>query len=732
MTISIWRYGHLLLAIISSLFLLILSITGVILAIDAVCEKTPSYKIDDLSSVNLAQVIPALYEVYPEITALSVDHNHFVTLDAADDDGNSIKSYIDPRNGKILGKFEPKSQFIETTIALHRSLFLHETGRIIIGIVSFLLLLITSSGVVLIIKRQQGIRHFWAKINRDFFAQYFHVASGRLSLVPIILISLTGTYLFLVRIDVIKKKNEPVQFSPALRKRPTLKMEDFPVFRRTDLTEVEKIEFPFMLGDAEEVFVLKLKDRIISVNQINGEIIEETRYPYTAVLEKLSLDIHTGRTNVIWAIILGFASLNIVAFIYTGFVITFKRTRTKIKNQYTAEHAEIILLVGTENGSTLFFANQIYQQLLADGKRALITEMNKFSTYPKAQHLLVFTSTYGLGVAPANATNFERLVRKTEQQQRIQFAVIGFGSKAYPEYCGYAEQVDRLLGEQFWASRYLPLHTVNDKSADDLVKWIHAWSEKSLIALATAPALYTTKQVGLENLKVIEKTLVSEDNATFKIILAPERGSTFQSGDLLAIYPAADSRERFYSIGQNNGMVQLVVKLYENGLGSSYLYRLEVNSKLKARIMHNPGFHFPAKVAAVVMIANGTGIAPFLGMIVNNRDHIPVRMYAGFRYDNELTAEYREFALVEMEQKRLESLNIAYSRESKPQYVMDLIRRDATYFLDLLANQGVIMICGSLKMQKDVELLLEELCLSKGNQSFSFYKSRNQLMTDCY
>ena len=732
MTISIWRYGHLLLAIISSLFLLILSITGVILAIDAIYEKTPSYKIDDLSSVSLAQAIPALYEVYPEITELSVDHNDFVTLDASDNEGNSTKSYIDPRNGKVLGAFKPKSQFIETTIALHRSLFLHETGRIIIGIVSFLLFLITSSGVVLIIKRQQGIRHFWAKINRDFFAQYFHVASGRLSLIPIILIALSGTYLFLVRIDIIKKTNEQIAISPVNRERPSLKIEDFPIFRQIVLTDVEKVEFPFMLGDAEEVFVLKLKDRIISVNQINGEIIEETRYPYTAVLEKLSLDVHTGRTNVIWAIILGFASLNIVAFIYTGFVITFKRTRTKIKNQYSAENAEIVLLVGTENGSTLFFANQIYQQLLADGKRALITEMNKFSTYPKAQHLLVFTSTYGLGVAPANATNFERLVRKTVQQQTIQFAVVGFGSKAYPDFCGYAEGVDQLLGEQRWASRYLDLHTVNDKSADDLVKWIHAWSEKSLIALATAPALYTTKQVGLENLKVIEKTLVSEDNSTFRITLAPERRSTFQSGDLLAIYPASDSRERFYSIGQNNGNVQLVVKLYEDGLGSGYLYRLEVNSKLKARIMHNPGFHFPTKTGAVAMIANGTGIAPFLGMVMNNRNNIPVRMYAGFRYDNELTEEYRQFALLEMEQKRLESLSIAYSRGTEPQYVMDLIRRDAQYFIDLLANQGVIMICGSLRMQHDVELVLEELCLSKGNQSFSFYKSRNQLMTDCY
>jgi sulfite reductase (NADPH) flavoprotein alpha-component len=223
-----------------------------------------------------------------------------------------------------------------------------------------------------------------------------------------------------------------------------------------------------------------------------------------------------------------------------------------------------------------------------------------------------------------------------------------------------------------------------------------------------------------------------DDNTTFKIVLAPEPGSVLQSGDLLAIYPAADGRERFYSIGQNKGMIQLIVKLHENGLGSGYLYQLDVNTKLKARIMHNPGFHFPQKARSVVMIANGTGIAPFLGMIMNNRTHIPVRMYAEFRYDNEQTKQYRQFVAFEIGQKRLESLNIAFSRGTEPMYVMVLIRKDPEYFTDLLANHGVIMICGSLKMQKDVELLLDELSLIKHNQGISFYKKRNQLMTDCY
>lgn len=383
MTLSIWRYAHLALAIVSSLFLLILSVTGIILAIDAVNEKTQAYRVEDSNTITLAQSITALRKVYPEIIEIAVDHNQFVSIDALDEEGNTIKAYINPTTGKVLGEIKPKSQFIQWTTALHRSLFLHETGRILVGLVSFILLLITISGLILILKRQQGLRNFFSKINRDFFAQYFHVVSGRLFLIPILIIALSGTYLFMARMELIKKSNEELEHQDTQTENQK-DFKEFAIFQQHTLGTIEKIEFPFMDDDPEEFYTIKFKDRAVTVNQFNGEIVKETKYPYTAALEKLSLDIHTGRTNVIWAIILGLASLNIVFFIYTGFVITFRRTKTKIKNKYKANEAEFIILVGSENGSTLFFANQIHKQLLADGKRSFVTAMNQYQNYPNA------------------------------------------------------------------------------------------------------------------------------------------------------------------------------------------------------------------------------------------------------------------------------------------------------------------------------------------------------------
>ncbi|RZL14084.1 MAG: FAD-binding oxidoreductase, partial [Pedobacter sp.] len=128
MTVSIWRYSHLALALISSLFVFILAVTGVILAFDAVNEKVPSYSVSNFNDLNLSQVVPDLRKVYPEITELTVDHNQFVSIDAFDQNGDAVKAYIDPTNGKILGKVKTKSQFIQWTTALHRSLYLKETG----------------------------------------------------------------------------------------------------------------------------------------------------------------------------------------------------------------------------------------------------------------------------------------------------------------------------------------------------------------------------------------------------------------------------------------------------------------------------------------------------------------------------------------------------------------------------------------------------------------------------
>ncbi|MNU13362.1 Sulfite reductase [NADPH] flavoprotein alpha-component [compost metagenome] len=731
MTLSIWRYAHLTLAILTFLFLIVASATGIILAYDAAQEKVQPYRVDNFSTINLAQSLPELRKVFPEITEISVDHNQFVTLEGLDDNGENIKAYIDPKTGKILGKPVEKSKFINWITSLHRSLFLKETGRFAVGVVSFLLMIISISGLILIIKRQNGIRHFFDNIKKDFFSQYLHVVSGRILLIPILVVSVTGTYLFLHRFELIPKgKNEKIAHK-VTNSETQIKLADFPVFKETKLSKVKKIEFPFIEDDAEEFFVLKLKDREITVNQINGEIVKEEKYPLTLIYENLSLTFHTGRGSVLWSIVLGLSSIGILMFIYSGFVITFKRTRNKIKNKYKAENAEIVIFVGSENGSTLGFANKIHSQLLSDGKKSFITELNQYKLYPEAEQFIIFTSTYGLGEAPTNASSFKKLLKEFPQNQNIKYSVVGFGSRSYEDFCGFAIEVDQLLSEQNWAQSQLELFTVNDRSTIEFTEWVKKWSYETMIPLATAPSLYSEKVPSLKKMKVIGKSEIVDEVTTFKVILKPNSLVKFKSGDLLAIYPENDHKERFYSIGKVNGAIQLVVKLHENGLGSGFLHRLKENQEIKARIIKNSEFHFPKKASEVIMIANGTGIAPFLGMIEEQSGKTKTHLYCGFRKSSELTVNYEYFAHENIKKEKLTSFNLAFSREENSKYVMDLVERDAELFTNSLKNGGFIMICGALKMQHDVEDTLTKLCALK-NKDYETYKVNGQILTDCY
>lgn len=727
MTLSFWRYAHLSLALFSSVFLILASVTGIILAIDAAQEKTLPYKGTDFNQITLGETLPILKKAYPEITELSIDYNQFITLQAIDGNGDDINAYIDPKTGKILGTPEKKSEFIQWVTGFHRSLFLHEAGRFFVGVISFCLLLISISGFVLVLKRQRGIRNFFSKVIKEYFAQYYHVILGRLALIPILIIALTGTYLSLERFNFFMgdEKARPVKTELSEEAKKTS------IFKNTFLSDIKKIEFPFT-DDPEEYYIIELKDREIEVNQITGAVVSEKRFTNTVQLSALSLDLHTGRINAVWAIILALACFNILFFIYSGFAITLKRRSSRIKNKYKAHESSIILLVGSENGSTFRFANAILKQLIDQGHKAFISELNRFSVYPKAEHIIVFSSTHGLGDAPSNGTQFKSLLHKQHQQQKINFSIVGFGSESYPDFCQFAVEIDQLLENQNWAERFLELQTVNDKSTVEFVNWVKLWSKKTGIPLAVTPSLYNHVPKGLQKLMVLDKTAISETEHTFILTLRTNMRAKFKSGDLLAIYPANDSRERLYSIGNHSGNIQLVVKLHPHGLGSGFLNNLEAGNTFKARIIANKTFHFPAKAPKVAMISNGTGIAPFLGMIEQNKKKTETHLYCGFRMETETVSSYKKFSDEMIQKQKLMGFHMALSREAEHIYVMDLIKRDADFFIDLLQQDGFIMICGSLAMQKDVEEILNEICLVNSIKTLYDYKKNGQLLTDCY
>lgn len=731
MTISVWRYSHLALAVSSFLFITLAAVTGIILAFEPVNEKMQSFRAGDFNKITVAETLPVLKKTFTEITELTVDANQFVTVDGTDSTGKPVQVYVDPATGKTLGKAHKKSEFFQWVTALHRSLFLHEAGRFFVGLTCFFLLLITISGTVLVIKRQRGIKRFFTKIVKENFAQYYHVVLGRLSLIPIFIIALSGTYLSLVKFNVFpeKKITHKIDFDKT-GEEPKKNLADITLFANTKLSQVKSIEFPFS-DDPEDYYLVKLRDRELAIDQFSGRILSEVQYPMTAIINNLSLDLHTGRSSIVWAIVLAIACINILFFIYSGFTITLKRIKGRTKNKYKADEARFIILTGSENGSTMRFANAVHQQLLESGQTSFITELNQYRSFAKAEHMIVITATYGLGNPPTNSNKFLSLITKYKQANPVRYSVVGFGSHAYPDFCRFAFDVHNALSMQDWATALLDIHTVNDKSPDQFSQWFATWSQKIDLPQMSLPEALRHMPSGLQKMIVTGRTALSHEGGSFIITMRPARRTKFVSGNVLTVYPANDYRERMYSIGKLGKEIQLAVKLHRHGLGSGFLYKLIPGDIIDTRIVANENFLFPKKTNMVIMIANGTGIAPFLGMMYENDKKIESYLYCGFR-------DYASFSLYEqdvsqnIDNGKLTKAHIAYSREGEMQYVSDLLIRDAAFITGVLHNKGSILICGSLAMEKDVIALLDRACREHNNQPLSFYQADGQIMSDCY
>jgi sulfite reductase (NADPH) flavoprotein alpha-component len=171
--------------------------------------------------------------------------------------------------------------------------------------------------------------------------------------------------------------------------------------------------------------------------------------------------------------------------------------------------------------------------------------------------------------------------------------------------------------------------------------------------------------------------------------------------------------------------------LHEHGLGSGFLNSLKAGDKLRARLIKNQHFRFPGRAKKIIMISNGTGIAPFLGMISENKRSIPIDLYCGFRDQSSFTL-YESFLKEQLSNGKLENIHLSLSREAEKEYVSHRILKNNDTVLQTLQQGGVIMICGSLSMQNDVMNVLTEICAVLNNATAAAFVEEGKILTDCY
>ena len=221
---------------------------------------------------------------------------------------------------------------------------------------------------------------------------------------------------------------------------------------------------------------------------------------------------------------------------------------------------------------------------------------------------------------------------------------------------------------------------------------------------------------------------MNEDD-TFLIQLQTKKKTKYQSGDLLKIIPKSDAVPRYYSMGSEAQNILLSVKKHDFGICSNYLSQLGQNDTLVASIEQHKNFHFPKRKKEVIFVANGTGIAPFLGMLNENKKQYKTHLFWGGRNSKSFEI-YKNLIEKNLTKNQLSSLHIAYSREKEKQYVQHLIEKNSNLVSRVLSDGGIIMICGSLAMESGVKEALKFMI--RNDLKSEFKKFSNQIKTDCY
>ena len=475
MILSIWRFCHFSLAAVASLFLIIASLTGAILAFEPITNSLKNYSINNLNEISLKETLNVLDKKFKEVYEIQITNEDFVSAKVLTFSNQTEEVYLNPINGEILEKVKPKSKFFSFFTNLHRSLFFKKIGRVFVGIISFILSLITLTGLMLLIQRQGGILKIFKKIKENNFSEKYHVVFSRIFALPIFLIAISGAYLTFDRF-MIGDLQTSISFEEEI-----LSENKYLKFDLIALNKVKKVVYPFSRSESD-YYTIELSDRSVMVNQYNNRIHSQRFYPFSYFTKEWFYNLHTGKGNLLLSIILLVSSISILFFIFTGFKISTKSILRKLNIKYLSSEkdSKYIILVGSEKGNTFEFAKFLSTQILSFGEKVIIKPLNSYKIYNQAETLIILTSTYGEGDPPSNANDFVSRFKKFNQPYKIKYSIIGFGSLKYPKFCAFATKIDRMIRPLDNFEKIVPLMKVNRRSVEEFNKWIKMWNSSKL------------------------------------------------------------------------------------------------------------------------------------------------------------------------------------------------------------------------------------------------------------
>ncbi|HRZ59277.1 MAG TPA: PepSY domain-containing protein [Rubrivivax sp.] len=714
-----WRSIHRWLGLVAGAVALVLAITGAVLAFDPVRDAWATAAAPaELPVATLAQRVAAAVPGAEEIRRQSAGD----IVVYAFDNGQAQAWRIDPADGRVLGPYEPSavSRWFKN---LHRSFLLGDGGRVAAAMVALAMFALSVSGLVLLLRRMGGWRRLAERV-RGTLAERLHVLTGRVVLAVLLLSSVTALYMSAATFGLVtldpQQEPDVVSIVPAQGAPSALPAAQLPLLQRTRVGDLRRLNFPDQ-ADPEDTWKLTTARGQGWIDRWSGATLAWQDATAAQRVHDLAMLLHTGEGVWPWALVLGATALCIPLFWVTGVILWWRARsrRPRIDSNSPLHSADALIFVASETGSTWGFAQALHAALVRAGHRVHTVGIEHFQADAAARQVFVLAATYGDGQPPAHAVGaLARIARTPPTAAKV--AVLGFGDRQYPAYCGFAQALDDALRARGWAA-LLPLARIHQQSAQEFTRW----------GLDLAQALGEPLQIDYRPRLPPSTTLTlvsrqdfpggaGEPAAILRFELPPQRWAErlrgrglahFVAGDLLGVLAPGSTVPRYYSLasGARDGFVEICVRRMRGGVCSGWLHGLQPGDAIQAFVRANPGFALAGGRRPVVLIGAGTGVAPLAGFVRGNTARTPLHLYFGARNparDFYFGTELKRW----LAEQRLASLRTVFSRVPEGGgYVQDALRDDAERVRALLAGGAAVRVCGSRPMAAGVTQALDAI-----------------------
>jgi len=657
--------------------------------------------------------------------------NHTVWVHYSDADGFG-KIAFDPVMLTPIAS-DPRSPIWSSVKDFHRSFFLGDLGRGVVGMVAFCMLVLTFTGLTMMIRRMGGWRALIAP-PKTGKAQSLHLDLGRFAALGLLCVALTGVWMSLATFEIVPSSSDPYPTFPTIdTTQNALPIADLAALQDTPLSTLRELVMPYP-NDPTDVFTLTTTQGSGYVDPTTGQLVNFTPHGTAARVYEFIYMLHTGQ-GAWWAgLLLGLSMLAVPFVIVSGVIMALRRPRTgkrQIKS-VPANVADTIVLVGSEGATTWGFAAEFCAKLTAAGKHVHVADMNDLAaTYPAANHLFILSATYGQGEAPANATQFlDRVKHLTSRSLR--YAVLGFGDRTFPQFCAFGETVDAACTAQ-GLKTLVNFSTIDRQSSQSFQAWGHKVGislgiELDLDHVANPPV---TSKVKLHD-RIDYGQEVQAPVSIIRLCAVKGKLPPHSPGDLLGVVAVGSDVPRFYSLASSHkdGFIEICVRRQNGGLVSSHLTTMMQGDTIDVFIKPNPSFRPDKSKAPLVMIGAGAGIGPLIGFARGNAPSRDASLFWGgrdagsdFLYQDELSALKRA--------GKLSRVTTAFSRSVEGVYVQEKLRASACELRRAIQSGGQVMVCGGAAMGAEVRNAWDEILAPIG-LSVQHLKSEERYLEDVY